>query len=101
MTKTGFLANGWFRGRRACGDASSARAAVAESTIQRFGDVCEIRRERAPLRLAGCFVGRAQDRGRMNRRRHDRGEIGVEQLAALFRDAEAGPEDRLRRRGAE
>src|SRR3954451_23481708 len=72
-----------------------------EGSAKRPGDVSEVGRERLALLLAGGLVGAAQDRRRVDRGRDDRRELGLEQLAALARYAEARAEDRLGRRGAE
>src|SRR5438270_3366436 len=71
------------------------------SAIQRASDVGEVGGKRAALGLTRGVVGRAQDRGRVDRGGHDWRELGLEQLAALLGHAEARAEDRLRGGGAE
>src|SRR3954471_2348031 len=65
------------------------------------GNVLEVRDERLALGFARRVVRGPQDRRRVDRRRDDRREVRVEQLAALLRHAEARTEDRLRRSRAE
>src|SRR5437764_4184204 len=51
--------------------------------------------------MARLVVALAEDRARVNRRRHALGELGVDPGAALLRDAELLAEQRLRRGRAE
>src|SRR4051794_5472851 len=76
------------------------REAIGRLCPKQRRDDLEVVDERGALGLARLGVS-AQDRGRMDRREHVRRQVRLDRLAALARNAEAPPEERLRRRRAE
>src|SRR6266850_6534614 len=68
---------------------------------ERGADAREVGDEEVELAVARLLVGRAQDRGGVDRRQHALGPRRVHPAAALLGDAEAGPEQGLRRGRAE
>src|SRR5215208_5954233 len=62
---------------------------------QGFDGDLQVARERLALQVTRLVVALAQDRRRVDRRQHDRREVGVEQAAAFLRDLELVAEQRL------
>ena len=80
---------------------SPASLRLSLRPVEHICDQLQVLDELGHLLVAGFVVSLAQDGAGVDRRRHVLGEVGVDPLAALFRDAELAAQKGLRGRCAE